>query len=87
MTHDPTSLNLGELEKNANTKDGPLSQKSCHHQFRTYSLKAGRERVPLPLILCDTMGLEAYGKPGLHMADIVSILKGHVPDCYQVKSQ
>lgn len=49
-------------------------------QFCTYPLKAGQGKEPLPLILCDTMGLEHWDKERLHMADIVSILKGHVPD-------
>uniref|UniRef100_A0A3Q2GKZ6 Interferon-induced protein 44-like n=1 Tax=Cyprinodon variegatus TaxID=28743 RepID=A0A3Q2GKZ6_CYPVA len=34
------------------------SSTSLTTQFRTYSLKAGREGKPLPIILCDTMGLE-----------------------------
>ncbi|XP_028260603.1 interferon-induced protein 44-like [Parambassis ranga] len=52
-------------------------------QFRTYSLKAGREGKPLPIILCDTMGLEEGKGAGLDLEDISSILKGHLPDCYQ----
>ncbi|XP_040926598.1 interferon-induced protein 44-like isoform X1 [Betta splendens] len=52
-------------------------------QFRTYSIKAGREGKPLPIILCDTMGLEESTGAGLDTDDINSILKGHVPDRYQ----
>lgn len=55
-------------------------------QFRTYSLKAGREGKPLPIILCDTMGLEEGKGAGLDLEDISSILKGHLPDCYQVST-
>lgn len=54
-------------------------------QFRTYSLKAGRQGKPLPVILCDTMGLEESTGAGLDVDDINSILKGHLPDRYQVQ--
>ncbi|XP_023810028.1 interferon-induced protein 44-like [Oryzias latipes] len=52
-------------------------------QFRTYTVKAGREGKPLPLILCDTMGLEENVGAGLDIDDISNILKGHLPDRYQ----
>uniref|UniRef100_A0A3P9HN25 TLDc domain-containing protein n=1 Tax=Oryzias latipes TaxID=8090 RepID=A0A3P9HN25_ORYLA len=52
-------------------------------QFRTYTVKAGREGKPLPLILCDTMGLEENVGAGLDIDDISTILKGHLPDRYQ----
>uniref|UniRef100_UPI003AABAD0C interferon-induced protein 44-like isoform X7 n=1 Tax=Centroberyx gerrardi TaxID=166262 RepID=UPI003AABAD0C len=52
-------------------------------QFRTYSVKAGREGQPLPIILCDSMGLEESTGAGLDVDDISSILKGHIPDSYQ----
>uniref|UniRef100_A0A3B5A6C2 Interferon-induced protein 44-like n=1 Tax=Stegastes partitus TaxID=144197 RepID=A0A3B5A6C2_9TELE len=46
---------------------------------------SGREGKPLPIILCDTMGLEDSKGAGLDIDDISSILKGHLPDCYQVQ--
>ncbi|KAG7487856.1 hypothetical protein MATL_G00027720 [Megalops atlanticus] len=52
-------------------------------QFRTYSIKAGKDGKPLPIILCDTMGLEENTGAGLDVDDITNILKGHVPDRYQ----
>ncbi|KAM4738707.1 interferon-induced protein 44-like [Anableps anableps] len=52
-------------------------------QFRTYSVKTGREGKPLPIILCDTMGLEDSKGAGLDVEDINNILKGHMPDRYQ----
>ncbi|XP_071402728.1 interferon-induced protein 44-like isoform X3 [Centroberyx affinis] len=52
-------------------------------QFRTYSVKAGREGKPLPIILCDSMGLEESTGAGLDVDDISSIVKGHIPDTYQ----
>ncbi|KAL1023220.1 hypothetical protein UPYG_G00037900 [Umbra pygmaea] len=52
-------------------------------QFRTYSVKDGRDGKPLPIVLCDTMGLEETIGAGIDVDDISSILKGHVPDRYQ----
>ncbi|XP_038571405.1 interferon-induced protein 44-like isoform X1 [Micropterus salmoides] len=59
------------------------STTSLTTQFRTYSLKAGREGKPLPILLCDTMGLEESTGAGLDIDDISNILKGHLPDRYQ----
>ncbi|KAM4628714.1 interferon-induced protein 44-like isoform 1-T2 [Polymixia lowei] len=52
-------------------------------QFRSYSVKDGRDGKPLPLILCDSMGLEENQGAGLDVDDISNILKGHVPDRYR----
>ncbi|XP_024120547.1 interferon-induced protein 44-like [Oryzias melastigma] len=59
------------------------SSTSLTTQFRTFSVKAGREGKPLPLILCDTMGLEEGVGAGPVIDDISNILKGHLPDRYQ----
>ncbi|XP_041647634.1 interferon-induced protein 44-like [Cheilinus undulatus] len=59
------------------------STTSLTTQFRTYSLKDGREGKPLPIILCDTMGLEENTGAGLNVDDTMTILKGHLPDRYQ----
>ncbi|XP_067440092.1 interferon-induced protein 44-like isoform X3 [Thunnus thynnus] len=59
------------------------STTSLTTQFRTYSVKSGREGNPLPIILCDTMGLEESTGAGLDIDDISSILKGHLSDHYQ----
>ncbi|XP_033477278.1 interferon-induced protein 44-like [Epinephelus lanceolatus] len=59
------------------------STTSLTTQFRTYSVKAGRGGKPLPIILCDTMGLEENTGAGLDTDDIISILKGHLPNSYQ----
>ncbi|XP_034737115.1 interferon-induced protein 44-like [Etheostoma cragini] len=59
------------------------STTSLTTKFRTYSVKAGRDGKRLPIILCDTMGLEESTGAGLDIEDINSILKGHLPDCYQ----
>ncbi|XP_030575219.1 interferon-induced protein 44-like [Archocentrus centrarchus] len=47
-------------------------------QFRTYSIKAGKGGGVVPLILCDTMGIEENG--GLDIEDMVNIYKGHIKD-------
>ncbi|XP_070816550.1 interferon-induced protein 44-like [Chaetodon trifascialis] len=59
------------------------SATSLTTQFRSHTLKAGREGKPLPIILCDTMGLEESTGAGLNIDDISSILSGHLPDRYQ----
>ncbi|KAI3368206.1 hypothetical protein L3Q82_007927 [Scortum barcoo] len=43
----------------------------------------GEKGKPLPIILCDTMGLEESTGRGLDLDDISSILKGHLPNRYQ----
>lgn len=57
--------------------------KSVTTQFRTYSIKSGKGGTMIPLILCDTMGLEEEADGGLDIDDLVSIYKGHVKDRYQ----
>ncbi|KAM8736751.1 interferon-induced protein 44-like [Acanthopagrus schlegelii] len=52
-------------------------------QFRTYTITAGKGGEALPLILCDTMGLEEKPDSGLDIEDLVNIYKGHVKDRYQ----
>ncbi|XP_017333391.1 interferon-induced protein 44-like isoform X2 [Ictalurus punctatus] len=56
---------------------------SVTNQFRTYTVKAGREGNALPLILCDTMGLEECSGAGLNIDDISSIIKGYILDRYK----
>lgn len=53
-------------------------------QFRSYTIKAGKGGEALPLVLCDTMGLEENANAGLDIEDVVNIYKGHVKDRYQV---
>ncbi|XP_034149562.1 interferon-induced protein 44-like [Esox lucius] len=52
-------------------------------QFRSYSVKDGRNGKPLSVVFCDTMGLEEGRDAGLHEDDLSSILKGHVPERYK----
>ncbi|XP_056281923.1 interferon-induced protein 44-like [Pseudoliparis swirei] len=58
--------------------------KSVTTQFRTYTIKAGKGGAVVPLILCDTMGLEENTEAGLDVEDLVHIFKGHVKDRYQL---
>ena len=56
----------------------------CICQYRTYSIRGGYKGKPLPVVLCDTMGLEEGANAGLDIDDFTSILKGNVQDRYQV---
>uniref|UniRef100_A0A3B3BCT4 TLDc domain-containing protein n=1 Tax=Oryzias melastigma TaxID=30732 RepID=A0A3B3BCT4_ORYME len=56
---------------------------SVTSQFRTFIVKPEHEEKPLPLILCDIMGLEAKEGEGFHVDDITNIVSGHTPDTYQ----
>lgn len=59
------------------------ADKSVTTQFRPYTIKVGKGGAPIPLILCDTMGLEETTDVGLNIEDLVSIYKGHIKDRYQ----
>uniref|UniRef100_A0A8C4SZ14 G domain-containing protein n=1 Tax=Erpetoichthys calabaricus TaxID=27687 RepID=A0A8C4SZ14_ERPCA len=57
---------------------------SISKKYRTYPVHDGKGGRKLPFILCDTMGLERNIKDeGIHVEDIISIIKGHVPDMYE----
>ncbi|KAK9533879.1 hypothetical protein VZT92_008972 [Zoarces viviparus] len=58
--------------------------KSVTTQFRTYTIKAGKGGGLVPLILCDTMGLEENAEAGLNIEDLVNIFRGHIKDRYQL---
>ncbi|MBN3289038.1 IF44L protein, partial [Polypterus senegalus] len=58
---------------------------SVTKQFRTYSIKAGREGKQLPIVLCDTMGLEEVSGAGVCVEDIANIAMGNIPDRYQIQ--
>ncbi|XP_017272034.1 interferon-induced protein 44-like [Kryptolebias marmoratus] len=53
---------------------------SVTSQYRTYNIKLGRGGETIPLILCDTMGLEEDADAGLNTDDILNIFKGHIKD-------
>ncbi|XP_019386759.1 PREDICTED: interferon-induced protein 44-like isoform X2 [Crocodylus porosus] len=52
-------------------------------QYRLYPVKDGRDGKALPVIFCDTMGLEEKLGCGLEINEITNIIKGHIPDRYQ----
>ncbi|XP_076831934.1 interferon-induced protein 44-like [Brachyhypopomus gauderio] len=56
---------------------------SVTKQYRTYTVRAGPEGKPLPFILCDTMGLEEASEAGMSVGDIISAIKGDIPDRYK----
>lgn len=52
-------------------------------QYRAYPVKDGRDGKPLPIIFCDTMGIEEKSGTGLEIDEVSNIIKGHIPDRYQ----
>uniref|UniRef100_A0A3B5ASR6 Interferon-induced protein 44-like n=1 Tax=Stegastes partitus TaxID=144197 RepID=A0A3B5ASR6_9TELE len=62
---------------------GNMTSQAIAGTFRTYTIKAGKGGGAVPLILCDTMGLEENPDAGLDVEDFVSICKGHIKDRYQ----
>ncbi|XP_068435951.1 interferon-induced protein 44-like [Clinocottus analis] len=60
------------------------ARRSVTTQFRTYSIKSGKGGGAVPLMLCDTMGLEENAEAGLDIEDLVHIFKGHIKDRYQL---
>ncbi|KAK7904025.1 hypothetical protein WMY93_016632 [Mugilogobius chulae] len=60
--------------------------KSLTVQFRTYTMKTGKGGSSVPLVLCDTMGLEEDTDAGLNPDDVINICRGHVQDRYQFSS-
>ena len=54
-------------------------------QFRCLPIKAGKGGKRLPLVLCDTMGLESQADAGLAVEDLYNIYKGRIADRYQVQ--
>ncbi|XP_036452147.1 interferon-induced protein 44-like [Colossoma macropomum] len=75
-----SSVFKGYVSSQANTGSAGTSLTT---QFRTYSMKAGKDRKLLPITICDTMGLEDGVNAGLDIDDFTSILKGHIQDKYQ----
>lgn len=59
------------------------ADRSVTNQFRTYTIKARKGGQAMPLVLCDTMGLEEMAETGLDIEDLVNIYQGHVKDRYQ----
>ncbi|XP_019344734.1 interferon-induced protein 44-like isoform X2 [Alligator mississippiensis] len=55
-------------------------------QYRMYPVKDGRDGKTLPVIFCDTMGLEEKLGFGLEIDEITNLIKGHIPDRYQFNS-
>ncbi|KAL7876712.1 hypothetical protein AOLI_G00116750 [Acnodon oligacanthus] len=74
------SVFKGYVSSQANTGSAGTSLTT---QFRSYSVKAGKEGKLLPITLCDSMGLEEGLNAGLDIDDFTSILKGHMQDKYR----
>ncbi|XP_060729650.1 interferon induced protein 44c2 [Tachysurus vachellii] len=72
------SVFKGHVSFRANTGTAGTSLTT---QFRMYSIKVNDKF--LPLMLCDSMGLEEGHNAGLDIEDFTNILKGHIQDKYQ----
>ncbi|XP_078416812.1 interferon-induced protein 44-like isoform X2 [Cetorhinus maximus] len=59
---------------------GPTSTTTM---YSTYTFRGGKGDTSAPLILCDTMGLAEDTESGMHSDDLISIIKGHVPNKYR----
>ncbi|XP_056915528.1 interferon-induced protein 44-like [Takifugu flavidus] len=59
------------------------ADKSVTTQYRTYRIMAGKRGQSLPLVLCDTMGLEEMTGAGVDIEDLFNIFRGHIVDRYQ----
>jgi hypothetical protein len=68
-----------------NAKQLTLTHYIFIFQYRIYSLNTEKNGKSLPFMLCDSMGLDEVDGVGLCMDDIPHILKGYVPDRYQVR--
>ncbi|XP_041064525.1 interferon-induced protein 44-like isoform X2 [Carcharodon carcharias] len=51
--------------------------------YSTYTFRGGKCGISAPLILCDTMGLAEDTESGIRTDDLISIIKGHVPNKYR----
>ncbi|XP_041064527.1 interferon-induced protein 44-like isoform X4 [Carcharodon carcharias] len=52
-------------------------------KYSTYTFRGGKCGISAPLILCDTMGLAEDTESGIRTDDLISIIKGHVPNKYR----
>ncbi|XP_030630439.1 interferon-induced protein 44-like [Chanos chanos] len=78
-----SSVFRGHVTSQANTGSAGTSLTT---EFRTYSIKAGQKGKTLPIILCDSMGLEEGLNSGMNLDDFTSIVRGQMQDRYQFNS-
>ncbi|XP_078075105.1 interferon-induced protein 44-like isoform X3 [Mustelus asterias] len=75
------SIFRGHVTSRVLAGSGPTSTTTM---YSTYSFRGGKDDKSLPFILCDTMAMGDKG--GILSQDIISIIKGHVPNKYQFKA-
>uniref|UniRef100_A0A8C4SV11 Interferon-induced protein 44-like n=1 Tax=Erpetoichthys calabaricus TaxID=27687 RepID=A0A8C4SV11_ERPCA len=61
---------------------GPRST-SVTKKYRSYPVTYGKGGKELPFIFCDTMGMETEQDKGIQLKDLISVIKGHVPQQYK----
>ncbi|KAJ7332561.1 hypothetical protein JRQ81_014741 [Phrynocephalus forsythii] len=69
-----------------NQASAGTDDRSVTRKYRIYQVKDGIHGKPLPIIFCDTMGLEEKDSACLKIDDVINIFKGHIPDKYQFNS-
>ncbi|KAJ0063568.1 hypothetical protein NL108_003909 [Boleophthalmus pectinirostris] len=57
--------------------------KSFTNEYKTYKIRKDQSDDCFPFVFTDTMGLEPLKDQGIHVEDLVLILKGHVRDGYK----
>ncbi|XP_051788711.1 interferon-induced protein 44-like [Erpetoichthys calabaricus] len=50
---------------------------------RTYAVYDSKSGKTLPFTFCDIMGLEPYSVGGIHVKDIINVIRGYIPDNYK----
>ncbi len=56
----------------------------CLCQLQSFGIRAQKGKDPTGLVLCDVMGLGDGEMTGLTLHDILSVIKGHVPEGHKV---
>lgn len=55
-------------------------------QLQSFNIRGQKREDPTGLVLCDVMGLGDGEMTGLTLHDILSVIKGHVPEGHKVSS-
>lgn len=53
-------------------------------QLQSFNIRGKKGEDHTRLVLCDTMGMSEDGMTGLTLHDILSVVKGHVPEGHKV---
>lgn len=59
----------------------------CVCQLQSFNIHAEDVEDPTGLVLCDMVGLGGGDMTGLTLHDILSVIKGHVPEGHKVSRE